>query len=211
MEGRTEEEHRRRTEAQTERLDFHGFFICRKFNIYILVSSPAVGEELTSGLLQQQARDCVWGQRSEVRGGVTPDVSHAVACAAAAVLGAEREVGVALLRGGRVLGQELHDVRVVGVAPQAAATNDVHDARQHVAGAAAQRPRPPGAAAPRPSGQLLLLARIQDLQAEGDRELIHTHTAPNATPSGRQRHVNSEKTVEQNSSARWNCEKKINK
>lgn len=48
------EEHRR-TEAQTERLDFHGFFISRKVNIYILVSSPAVEEELTSGLLQQQA------------------------------------------------------------------------------------------------------------------------------------------------------------
>lgn len=206
MEGKTEEEHRRRTEAQTERLDFHGFFICRKFNIYILVSSPAVEEELTSGLLQQQARDCVWGQRSEVRGGVTPDVGHAVArAAAAAVLGAEREVGVALLRGGRVLGQELHDVWVVGVAPQAAATDDVHDARQHVAGAAAQRPHPPGAAAPRPSGQLLLLARIQDLQVGGDREPSHTHTAPNATPGRRQFHVNSQKIVKQNSSARSSC------
>lgn len=84
------------------------------------------------------------GQRSEVRGGFTPDVGHAVA----GVPGAEGEVGVALLRGGRVLGQELHDVRVVGVTPQAAATDDVHDARQHVAGVAAQRPRTP---APRPS------------------------------------------------------------
>lgn len=47
---------RRKTEAQTERLDFHDFFISRKFNIYILVYSHAVEEELTSGLLQQQAR-----------------------------------------------------------------------------------------------------------------------------------------------------------
>lgn len=118
---------------------------------------------------------------SEVRGGVTPDVGHAVGCAATTVLGTEREVGVALLRGGRVLGQELHDVWVVGVAPQAAATDDVHDARQHVAGAAAHRPHPPGATTPRPSGHLLLLARVQDLQVGGDRVWLKADSHQNCS------------------------------
>lgn len=79
---------KRRTEAQTEQLDFHGFFISRKFNIYILVYSPAVEEELTSGLLQQQApySDCdtdtvcgVRGQRAEV-------ASHLMSATLSAVL-----------------------------------------------------------------------------------------------------------------------------
>jgi len=45
---------------------------------------------------------------------------------------------VALLRRGRVLGQELQDVRVVLAAPDAASADHVHDAGQHVAGAAAE-------------------------------------------------------------------------
>lgn len=96
--------------------------------------------------------------RSEVRGGVTPDVGHAVDGVPAAVGAAEGELGVALLRRGRVLGQELYDVRVVVVASQAASADDVHDARQHVAGAAAETPQP------RATSSFLFLTRVQDLQ-----------------------------------------------
>lgn len=96
--------------------------------------------------------------RSEVRGGVTPDVGHAVDGVPAAVGTAEGELGVALLRCGRVLGQELYDVWVVIVASQAASADDMHDARQHIAGATTETPHP------RATSSFLFLTRVQDLQ-----------------------------------------------
>ena len=91
---------------------------------------------------------------------LTPDVCDAVGGVLPDLVAAEGELGLALLWRGRVLGQELHDVRVVLVAPQAAFADDVHDAGENVAGAAAE-----AAGALRARG-LLFLARVQDL--EGD-------------------------------------------
>lgn len=96
---------------------------------------------------------------------LTPDVGHAV-CGVLPDLGpAEGELGLAFLRRGRVLRQELHDVRVVLVASHAAFADDVHDAGQHVAGAAAEAPRA------RRAGRFLFLARVQDLKGTNN-ELI---------------------------------------
>lgn len=97
-------------------------------------------------------------QRSEVTPDVRPAVGGGGGAAAADVGLAEGELGLALLRRGRVLGQELHDVQVLLVAADAAFADDVHDAGQHVARAAAE------AAAAGRTGRLLLLARVQDLR-----------------------------------------------
>lgn len=75
---------------------------------------------------------------------------------------AKGELGLALLRRWRVLGQELHDVRVLLVAAHAAFTDDVHDAGQDVASAAAE---PTGG---RGATRLALLTRVQNLQRSGD-------------------------------------------
>lgn len=45
---------------------------------------------------------------------------------------------LALLGSGGVLGQELHDVGAVLVAPDVALADDVHDTGQHVCSAAAE-------------------------------------------------------------------------
>ena len=63
-------------------------------------------------------------------------------------------------------------MRVVLVAPDAAFADDVHDAGQHVAGAAAETP------GTRRARRLLLLTRVQNL--EGDRR-----------DRSRQRHVST--------------------
>ena len=95
--------------------------------------------------------------RSEVE--VTPDVGQAVGGSILPAVGAaEGELGLAFLRRGRVLGDELYDVRVVLVAADAAFADDVHDAGEHVAGAAAE------AAGARRPGRFLLLTRVQNLK-----------------------------------------------
>lgn len=75
-----------------------------------------------------------------MRSEVTPDVSPAVG--GGSVLPdfgpTEGELGLAFLWCGWVLGQELHDVRIVLVAADAAFAYDVHDAGEHVTRAAAE-------------------------------------------------------------------------
>lgn len=100
--------------------------------------------------------------RSEVS--LTPDVGHAVRGVLPAVGPAEGELGLAFLRRGRVLRQELHDVRVLLVASDAAFADDVHDAGEHVAGAAAETP---GAGR---AGGFPFLTRVQYL--EGTNEMF---------------------------------------
>lgn len=80
-------------------------------------------------------------------GGVLPDFSPT-----------EGELGLAFLWRGRVLGEELHNVRVVLVAADAAFADDVHDAGEHVARAAAET-----ASSWRPR-RFLFLTRVQDLK-----------------------------------------------
>lgn len=98
--------------------------------------------------------------KSEVA--VTPDVGPAVGGGVLPDVGpAEGELGLALLRRGRVLGDELHNVRVLVVAADAALADDVHDAGQDIAGAAAETARA------RRARRLLLLTRVQHLKESG--------------------------------------------
>lgn len=103
--------------------------------------------------------------RSEVT--LTPDVGHAVRGVLPDLGPAEGELGLALLRRGRVLRQELHDVRVLFVPPDAAFADDVHDAGEHVAGATAEAP---GA---RRARGFLFLTRVQDLEETS--EMLEPH------------------------------------
>lgn len=73
---------------------------------------------------------------------LTPDVSHTVGGVLLELSTAEGELGLAFLWGRWVLGQELHDVGVFFITPRAAATDDVHDARQYVTGSAAKTASP---------------------------------------------------------------------
>lgn len=94
-----------------------------------------------------------------MRSEVTPDVGPAVCGGVLPDFGpAEGELGLSFLRCGRVLGEELHDVWVVLVAADAAFADDVHDAGEHVARAAAETT---GAWRPR---RFLFLTRVQDLK-----------------------------------------------
>lgn len=96
---------------------------------------------------------------------LTPDVGYAVSGVLPHLGPAEGELGLAFLRRGRVLWQELHDVRVLLVASDAAFADDVHDAGQHVAGAAAE------SSCARRARHFLLLTRVQDLEG-ADRKLF---------------------------------------
>lgn len=71
---------------------------------------------------------------------ITPDVGPAVGRVLPDVRPAKGELGVAFLWSRRVLGEELHDVRVVLIAADAASADDVHDAGQDVASTAAEAP-----------------------------------------------------------------------
>lgn len=79
---------------------------------------------------------------SEVR--VTPDVSQTIGGGGVlpGIGAAEGELGLAFLRRGRVVGNELHDMWVVLVAADAAFAENVHDAGEHVSGAAAEPTAP---------------------------------------------------------------------
>lgn len=104
------------------------------------------------------------------RSEVTPDVGLAVGAVLPELGPAEGELGLAFLRRGRVLGQELHDVRVVFVAADAAFADDVHDAGQHVAGAAAE------ATCARRARRFLFLTRVQNLEGtEENRDVRQQH------------------------------------
>lgn len=106
---------------------------------------------------------------------LTPDVSHTVGGVLPDLSAAEGELGLAFLGRGRVLRQELHDVRVFLVAPRAASADDVHDAREDVAGGAAE------SASRRRATRFLFLTRFQDLK--GKRE----QPAQESDLGGRQR------------------------
>lgn len=98
---------------------------------------------------------------------VPPDVSPAVSVPPD--LGpAKGELGMAFLRRGRVFGQELHDVRVVFVAADAAFADDMHDAGKDVAGAAAKT------SGARRSSCLLFLTRVQNLKRPEERKVCQT-------------------------------------
>lgn len=51
---------------------------------------------------------------------------------------AEGELGLALLRRGRVLRNKLHNVQIVLIAADTAFANDMHDARKNIGRAAAE-------------------------------------------------------------------------
>lgn len=97
-----------------------------------------------------------------MRSEVTPDVSQAVDGGSVfpGVRAAEGELGLAFLRRGRVLRNKLHDVRVLFVAADAAFADDMHDAGEHVSGAAAEPP------AARRLRRFLLLTRVQHLKKD---------------------------------------------
>lgn len=87
----------------------------------------------------------------------TPGVSFGAARGLVQVQLAE-EVGLALLGSGRVFNQKFHNVGVVLIASNVALVDDVHDAGQHIGGAAAKTH-----SAGRAASSLLLLTSVQYL------------------------------------------------